>query len=153
MGFAMSAEPQPGPLEIEGTLRQSDEALAETRDLSIPKDVTQAPTAPRLSGYFLTALIGQGAYAQVWKAWQVRTGKYVAVKVFTQPGGVNWVVLRREVERLIRLDKHPHVVSLLDADLAVTPAYIVMELLEFGSLDSFVKRGESVAVERAARWM
>ncbi len=77
----------------------------------------------RVNLYVLAALIGQGAYAQIWKAWQVHTCKWVAVKVFTQQSGVNWLSLQREVERLVRLDEHPNIVSLLDADLTGTPPW------------------------------
>lgn len=141
------------PSELEGTIVQTDEAVAETRHLSIPESARQPEGAPKVPGYILTDALGAGAYAQVWKAWQVRTGKRVAIKVFVQPRGVNWLILRREVERLIALDKHPNIVSLLDADLARTPAYLVMELLEQGSLESCVKRGEAVPVATAVRWM
>jgi len=71
------------PSEIDRTLRQTEEELAESHDLSLPKDMEQNAKAPKVPGYVLTAPIGQGAYAQVWKAWQVRTGKMVAVKVLS----------------------------------------------------------------------
>ena len=82
---------------FESTLIQSSEALAEARDLSIPSGVSQAGEAPKIPGYVLTEPIGRGSFAQVWKAWQVRTRKTVAVKVFTQRSGVNWVFLQREM--------------------------------------------------------
>ena len=105
------------------TLPQTPEGAGETRALSVPSDVQQAAGAPKIPGYILTAPLGQGAYAQVWMTWQQRTGKQVAVKVFRQREGVNWLFLRQEVERLIKLDKHPHIVSLLDADLGGEPAW------------------------------
>jgi len=139
--------------ELERTLRQTDEALAISRDLSLPKDVEQHAKAPKVPGYVLTAPIGQGAYAQVWKAWQVRTGKMVAVKVFSQSGGANWLNLQREVERIVRLDKHPNVVSLLDADLGGEVPYYVMELMEAGSLEKHVNPEKPVEVKKAVQWM
>jgi WD40 repeat protein len=141
------------PSDIGRTLRQTDEALAESLDLSLPKDVEQHATAPKISGYVLTAPIGQGAYAQVWKAWQVRTGRMVAIKVFTQAGGANWVFLQREVERMVKLDKHPNVVSLLDADLAGAVPYYVMELMEAGSLERHVDPAKPLPVGKVVGWM
>lgn len=140
-------------LDIEGTLIQSSEALAESKDLSIPSDVIQAQEAPKVPGYVLTALIGQGSFARVWKAWQVRTRKVVALKVFTSRAGVNWVFLQREMERLARIDKHPHVVSLLDADLAGQTAWYATELLEGGSLEKFMNPASPVPAARVAAWM
>lgn len=92
-------------------------------------------------------------FPEVWKAWQSRTHKWVAVKVFTQREGVNWLFLQREVERLIKLDKHPHIVSLLDADLKGEPAYYVMDFLEAGPLDRFVNPESPAPVEKAVKWM
>ncbi len=77
----------------------------------------------------------------------------MAVKVFTQRKGVNWIFLQREVERLIKLDKHPNIVSLLDADLTGEPAYYVLDFLEGGSLDGFVNPKSPAPVVKAAKWM
>ena len=141
------------PPDPEGTIRQPDEAQAQSQELSIPKGVEQNPSAPRIDGYLLTHPLGRGAYAQVWKAWQVRTHKWVAMKVFLDRGGVNWLFLQRELERLIRLDKHPHIVSLLDADMTADPAYYVMDYMEGGSLEKFVDPARLVPVDKAAAWM
>ncbi|MEK7474780.1 MAG: protein kinase [Candidatus Coatesbacteria bacterium] len=145
--------PHPPPDDFDGTLRQTDDAVGKTRDLSVPTGVEQQANAPRIAGYVLTALLGQGAYAQVWRAWQVRTRKWVAIKCFLARGGVNWMLLQREMERLIRLDKHPHIVSLLDADLTSDPAWYALDLLEAGSLDQYVDPTKLVGVDRAAKWM
>jgi len=62
----MASDPEPQQPDLDGTLKQTEDALAETRDLSIPKEVQQEAKAPKIKGHVLTALIGQGAYAQVW---------------------------------------------------------------------------------------
>lgn len=142
--------PPPDPDRTE--LQPQAEASA-SRALSVPKEVEQHAAAPKIPGYVLTKDLGRGAFAEVWKAWQVRTRKWVAVKVFTQRGGVNWIFLQREVERLIKLDKHPNIVSLLDADLTGDPAYYVMDLLEAGSLDRHVGPVGPASAQKAADWM
>jgi len=136
------------------TIAQSPESLAKAVEISIPAGTQQHPDAPKIAGYILVSRLGSGAFAQVWRAWQIRTRKQVAVKVFTQRSGVNWLFLQREVERLIRLDKHPHIVSLLDADLTGEPAYFAMDLMEGGSLDQFVGEGkQSAPARKVAKWM
>lgn len=85
---------------------QSPSSLAESQVLSVPSEAVQHAGAPSIPGYVLTSPLGRGAYAQVWKAWQARTRKWVAVKVFIEKSGVNWLFLQREVERLIRLDRN-----------------------------------------------
>ena len=140
--------PRPDRTEIQP---QAD--ISASKELSVPKEVEQHPAAPKIPGYILTMALGRGAFAEVWKAWQIRTHKWVAVKIFTQRKGVNWIFLQREVERLIKLDKHPHIVSLLDADLTGEPAYYVMDFLEAGPLDQFVSAANPAPVDKAARWM
>ncbi len=141
-----------GPVSERPTEIQSPEGLGASIDLSIPGHVAQHPDAPQVSGYILTELLGEGAYGQVWRSWQIRTRKEVAVKVFKQRTGLDWILLQREVERLMRLDRHPHVVTLLDAGLESDPPYYVIDLLEGGSLDQHVDAGSPVPVERMIAW-
>jgi WD40 repeat protein/serine/threonine protein kinase len=141
------------PRQPDRTELQPEAARSASGRLSVPQGVERDPNAPDIRGYVLVAPIGSGAYAQVWKAWQSRTHKWVAVKVFTQKSGVNWLFLQREVERLIRLDKHPHVVSLLDADLDGEVPYYVMDYMEGGSLEKFVDPKNTVGAAQAALWL
>ena len=148
-----SGTPEKSQPNLDQTIAQSAESLKDSRLRRTPGGTAQAGSAPRIPGYTLAALLGQGAFAQVWRATQVRTGRTVAVKVFIERRGVNWLLLQREVERLIRLDRHPNIVALLDADLGHDPAYYTMDLLEGGSLDRYVGQGEPVDPAKAARWM
>ncbi len=138
--------------EDAATLRQSGESLASSRDLSTAHVGRQSSSAPLARGYALDRLIGEGAYGQVWQATQTRTRKPVAVKVFVQRRGLDWLFLQREVERLTRLDRHPHIVTLLDTDLASDPPFYAMDLIEGGSLLEFVKTGSPPSIERLLRW-
>ncbi|HVA65351.1 MAG TPA: serine/threonine-protein kinase [Elusimicrobiota bacterium] len=139
--------------EPEKTQAQLEAEIAASKELSLPKEAEQHAAAPKIAGYILTQALGRGAFAEVWKAWQIRTRKQVAIKVFTQRKGVNWLFLQREVERLVTLDKHPHIVSLLDADLTGDPAYYAMDFLAAGSLERFVDPANPAPVGEAARWM
>lgn len=131
---------------------QSPEGLGVSVDLSIPRHVAQHASAPRIGGYVLAELLGEGAYGQVWRAWQLRTRKEVAVKVFKQRGGLDWIFLQREVERLLRLDRHPHVVTLLDAGLDSDPPFYVIDLLSGGSLQQFVRPGAQARRPKVMEW-
>jgi serine/threonine protein kinase/formylglycine-generating enzyme required for sulfatase activity len=134
------------------TEAQSDEQLAVSAKLSTQYG-TADPSAPKVAGFTLTRLLGEGAYGQVWHAWQNRTGKEVALKLFTRRSGLDWILLQREVERLAQLDRHPHIVSLLDVNLENEPPYYVMDLLQHGSLHQFVSPQTTAAPEAALRWM
>ncbi len=141
-----------GPLSERATEIQSPEGLDASVDLSIPKHVVQHPDAPQVAGYVLAELLGEGAYGQVWRAWQIRTRKEVAVKVFKHRSGLDWILLQREVERLMRLDRHPHVVTLLDAGLDSDPPFYVIDLLEGGSLQQYVDPASAMPPDRVISW-
>lgn len=139
--------------EPQKTIVQGDEAARLASDLSLPGDAVQNPEAPKIAGYVLVSLLGRGSFGEVWRAWQTRTRRWVALKVFLDKRGLNWVLLQREVERLAQLDKHPHVVSLLDADMAADPAYCALELEDGGSLEDRTKPERLADVDTIADWL
>lgn len=108
----------------------------------------------RLPGLTDLIPLGQGGFATVYRARQVRLNREVAVKVDNR-------VLRterdrrrflREAHAAARLSGHPHVVSVHDA--AFTPEgtpYLVMELCTGGSLADLVRREGPLPPERVRR--
>lgn len=74
-------------------------------------------------------ILGRGSFGEVWGGLQVRTGQRVALKVILR-GGLD----SHEVEKIRQVAEHPHVVTLLDADLEHQPPFFVMPWLA-GSLD------------------
>lgn len=108
----------------EPTLQQVD--LQQAREASL--DRLQPPELP---GYRLDRPLGEGTFGQVWSGVQLSTGQQVAIKVLHRLEAVH--DLEREVERLRQVSQHPHVVSLLDANLHQRPPFLVLPLLQ-GSL-------------------
>ncbi len=94
---------------------------------------------PTIMGYDLLGPLGKGTFGSVWRARQVRTGALVAVKLFDRDIAMDWDFLHREIQCLLLVAKHPHVVTLLDADFVQKPPFMVTELME-GSLDQEIKR-------------
>ncbi len=148
----MSPDKPQNPDALDATLKQTDEDIDRAAQLSVTQSTVTAPSAPSIPGYKPIARVGEGAYGQVWRAIQSRTNKEVAVKIFTQRGGLDWLFLQRETERLTKLDRHPHVITLLDSDLANDPPFYVMDLVEKGSLQQFVGQGERVTNDMLIRW-
>lgn len=103
---------------------------------------------PRLPGYTLSDKLGSGAFGDAYRAVQERTGQNVAVKVLTS---VN-PRFREEVERLSQVTGHPHIVTLLDADLDHDPPFIVTPLLSGSLIDEIPTRPEQVEVEKVCGW-
>ncbi len=140
------------------TMAQSGESQETSQQLSELEELKQDAEAPKIPGFMLLKPIGHGAYAQVWEGIQVRTRRFCAVKVYHHRSGVNWLFLQREVERLLKLDKHPNIVSLLDADFTSDPAYYVMDLAQEGSLEKLIgdRRPEEITskeINRTVTWM
>jgi serine/threonine protein kinase len=104
-------------------------------------------------GYVLIKLLGRGAYGEVFQAVKIGAGQDVAVKVFTSPGKLDWRYLQREVDRLLRVAEHPHIVTLFDADMQSTPPFYAMTFLRSGSLAEICSSGKRMEdVRQAAEW-
>lgn len=92
------------------------------------------PTAPRLSAYQLTGLIGSGSVGEVHRAIDVASGQVVALKLMRLPvqGGAVTEDARRtfhtEAAAAARL-QHPGIVRILAAGEEAGRAWIAMELL------------------------
>jgi len=127
------------------TQHQSDDARKKARSLSI------APTRPpaEVPGYALENFLGQGAYGEVWSATDLKTGKKVAVKFYTQQTADDVQMLAQEVEKLLALSTDRYVVQLLDVGWNSTPPYYVMDYLEHGSLEDRLRRETKLAPEAA----
>ncbi len=147
--------PAPSPRDSDPS-GQNAKASAATLALGSGKS---APDAKELGpdlhipGYILTQRLGSGSYGQVWQAVRVGAGQDVAVKIFTAPGKLDWRYLQREVDRLLRVSEHPHIVTLLDANLYHDPPFYAMVLLRKGSLAELSQPNQPFRqVERAVVW-
>lgn len=90
----------------------------------------------KLGSYELIEEIGKGGLATVYRAFQPNVGRYVALKVLRgsfdeNPDAV--VRFQREARMVARLE-HIHILPVYDFDGKNEPPYIVMRLLEGGTL-------------------
>ncbi|AKF03864.1 serine/threonine-protein kinase [Sandaracinus amylolyticus] len=99
--------------------------------------------------YRLDAPLGEGGLGVVWRAFHVRLGKHVAVKLM-QREHVAREGLRARFEREARslaALTHPNIVDVMDFGVDDGAPFLVMELLEGRSLDRAIREG--IAPERA----
>ena len=93
-------------------------------------DTSSRPAAPATPGtlgrFELRRVLGKGAQATVWLAFDPRLEREVAVKLLREGEGAavgDWLHEARNVSRLT----HPHIVPVFEADLHEGRAYLVFE--------------------------
>jgi predicted ATPase len=98
---------------------------------------SSAPLAPgcRLGRYEIRSALGAGGMGEVYRAFDTRLGREVAIKVLRQRAHLRPGALRRfeQEARAASALNHPHIVTVHDIGEAGVP-YIVMELIEGQSL-------------------
>jgi serine/threonine-protein kinase len=109
-----------------------------------------------LGGYLLLAPIGTGGMGQVFKAWQKRLARIVALKVILpelmkeNPGAVRR--FKREALAVAQLS-HPNIVSIYDADEADGTHFIALEYVDGPDLERMVLEGGPLPVLVAAEYI
>jgi eukaryotic-like serine/threonine-protein kinase len=98
--------------------------------------------------YRLERPLGRGGMGVVYRAFDTRLDRPVAVKLLSAAGAANEARFAREVRALARL-AHPNLVRLLDAELGPR-SYLVMDLVEGTTLAWWLAQGPLEA-EGAAR--
>ncbi|XP_021713660.1 CBL-interacting protein kinase 2-like [Chenopodium quinoa] len=106
-----------------------------------------------LERYELGKLLGQGNFAKVYYARDIKTGQNVAIKVIdkdkTLKAGLNEQI-KREIS-VMKLVKHQNVLQLYEVMATKSKIYIVLEYAKGGELFNKVARGR--LKEDIARWI
>lgn len=124
---------------------QSPDDLEHAGKLS--REGNQPPA--EVPGYSIHALIGSGAYGEVWSGTDRNTGRKVAIKFYSRRSSVDFSLLTREVEKLASLAADRYVVQLLDVGWDASPPFYVMDFIENGSLEDELSRRGPFGVEEA----
>jgi serine/threonine protein kinase len=99
--------------------------------------------------------LGEGAMGQVYKAWNVRLSRVVAVKTIHRENVASSKAMerfRREMQTASRLD-HPNIVLVRDADQAGNTPFLVMDFIEGTDLSRLVKKDGPLPVHVAADYI
>jgi serine/threonine-protein kinase len=99
---------------------------------------TRTTTYPELWGNFtLRAIVGSGTYGTVFRAWDPRLEREVALKLLQMESSDEDSVLIREARLLARI-RHPNVVTVFDADHFSGCVGLWMELINGKTLKAIV---------------
>src|SRR5262245_61309156 len=109
-----------------------------------------------LGGYTLLAPIGTGGMGVVFKAWQKRLARTVALKVIRpelmkeNPGAVRR--FKREAMAVAQLS-HPNIVSIYDADEADGTHFIALEFVDGPDLERMVNESGPLPIQVACEYV
>jgi eukaryotic-like serine/threonine-protein kinase len=103
----------------------------------------ELPPGRMLGPYRIETLLGSGGMGQVYRAYDTRLSRTVAVKVIADDlAGVSGFRERFEREaRVLAALGHPHICTLYDVGRDDNTEYLVMEYVEGETLASLLKRG------------
>ncbi len=147
-------EPAPAPPPAAAP-RQETRPLPPPPAAELPRDVAVAAAdlRNRFGRYVLVEEIGRGTSAQVWKAWEAGTGRWVALKILKDtPGDLDQDArFLKEAEAWAEL-RHPGIVAVQGVGKerrdGAERAYVAMEFVEGQTLERL--RGREFPVRRAA---
>jgi serine/threonine protein kinase len=91
----------------------------------------------RVGPYVVESLLGAGAMATVWRAWDERHAEHVAIKIMADGLAEDAQLMARFIDELRRHAKlhHPHIVAVRDVFSIGGQPCMVMDLVPGGSLE------------------
>ena len=97
----------------------------------------------RFAPYEVRAALGHGGMGEVYRAWDPRLRREVALKILHERAGADPDRVRRFVAeaRAASALNHPNILTVFDADVDGSTPYIVSELIEGHSLRDEMRRG------------
>jgi tRNA A-37 threonylcarbamoyl transferase component Bud32 len=107
-----------------------------------------------LGNYRVRERLGEGAMGQVFKAWNLRTLRVVAVKTILKElvkSPKTMERFRREIEAASQLE-HPNIAHVRDADEADGQLFLVMEFIEGSNLSQRVKQDGPLPIAEAVEY-
>src|SRR3954463_8039719 len=106
-------------------------------------------TGKQFGPYQIIAPLGAGGMAAVYKAYQPSMERYVAVKVLPRHLAESEEFVARfkgEAHMLAQL-QHPHILPVFDYGQSEGYSYIVMPILQSGTLDGLLKTRRMTTLE------
>lgn len=150
----MTQDPKPGP---GGTSESYDETVIPFQEMTSlggkrggivpsghmsseqatePKQVHEAKRDPGqwLNQYVLVAKVGSGGMGTVWKAWDTKLARWVAIKFLNTTEEEHIKRFEREAQLSAQI-RHPNIAGIYEVNEAKGRPYIAMEFIDGTSMD------------------
>jgi len=153
--------PPPSPGGLRGTGGQSSDQSSQTFTPTVIRSNTPSASGLGVGAliegkYRVDAVIGQGGMGAVYRAWDTRLERPIAIKV-VRPDMLSSADARARFQReslIVAKLQHPAIVTVFDyGTLADGAAFLVMEFVPGEDLRQLMKREKTLAPERAATLM
>jgi serine/threonine protein kinase len=112
----------------------------------------------RVGRYEIQAVIGEGGFGQIYRAWDPELERQVAIKELSSnrrasdPAQYAEYLERFQLERRVQGQfQHPHIVSVYDMVSQDGDEYLVEELVEGGTLRDLIQREERLTPKRVVQ--
>ncbi|MCE9584854.1 MAG: serine/threonine protein kinase [Planctomycetes bacterium] len=114
--------------------------------MKIPPEVTQASQSAHLGGFVKIMKVGVGSMGEVYKAWDLKEGRWVALKILRSNDTVQLARFIREAQ-VAQSMKHPNITTIYDAGKDKGQWYIAMQFVAGHSLKAFPRTSRRISVE------
>ncbi len=106
---------------------------------------------PYKLGWIMEELLGIGGFGEVWKIREEETNMLQAIKLCLEPSYQElWKHEARTITKLKGIGHHANIVEVLDLQLKKDPYWIMLEYIEGGTLESYLRSfGGPIPLERA----
>lgn len=105
----------------------------------------------KLGKYELVEQLGQGGMAEVYKSFQSGVERYVAVKLLHRhlASSGDFIARFQREARAVGQLQHPHIIRVIDFDVADDLYYMVMEWVKGGTLQEYLKEKGPLPISEA----
>jgi Tol biopolymer transport system component len=136
-----------GIARLHSTLRTSDDSVPSAESEG-NRDAPE-PVIGRWGPLELLEQVGSGAYGEVYRAWDTRLHREVALKLLHASASADATAHLAEARALARV-RHPNVVTIHGADVFNGRAGLWMEFVSGRTLDAIVRRDGRFSADEAA---
>ena len=141
----MAEEPETRPTRVDASAEPPADPIGATPTIDIPSAARLFRNGQAVGRYTILELLGKGGMGQVYRAYDPKLRREVAIKVLSDRGGdTEMARLLREAQAMAQLS-HPNVVPVYDVEEHEGRIFLAMELIEGETLRVWLRAERSVS--------